>query len=96
VRERRREFLRIFGAAGAAAIAGIESKLARGEPPPETTRIRFAKVPSICLAPQYVAEDLLRAEGFTDISYVGSGMAGGGVAGTRTPAGSHMGTPQPC
>jgi len=83
VRERRREFLRIFGAAGAAAIAGIESKLARGEPPPETTRIRFAKVPSICLAPQYVAEDLLRAEGFTDISYVGSGMAGGGVAGTQ-------------
>ena len=26
--------------------------------------------PGICLAPQYVAEDLLRAEGFTDVEYV--------------------------
>ena len=83
MRERRRELLRIFGAAGAAAIAGIGSKSSRAEPPPETTRIRFSKVPSICLAPQYVAEDLLRAEGFTDISYVGSGMANSGVAGTQ-------------
>jgi NitT/TauT family transport system substrate-binding protein len=64
MRERRREILRIFAAAGAAAIAGIGSKSTRAEPPPETTRIRLAKVPSICVAPQYVAEDLLRAEGF--------------------------------
>src|SRR5690349_14446414 len=27
-------------------------------------------IPSICLAPQYVVGDLLRAEGFTDVRYV--------------------------
>ena len=28
------------------------------------------KDPGICVAPQYVVEELLRAEGFTDIRYV--------------------------
>jgi NitT/TauT family transport system substrate-binding protein len=37
------------------------------EAPPETTTIRLVKIPGICVAPQYVAEELLRAEGFTDI-----------------------------
>jgi NitT/TauT family transport system substrate-binding protein len=41
----------------------------------------LSKVPSICLAPQYVAEQLLHAEGFTHIEYVGTGMQGGGVPG---------------
>jgi NitT/TauT family transport system substrate-binding protein len=36
----------------------------------ETTRIRVSQVPGICVAPQYVADDLLRAEGFTDVEYV--------------------------
>ena len=36
----------------------------------ETTTVRIANVPGICIAPQYVAEDLLRAEGFTDVRYV--------------------------
>src|SRR5262249_23598058 len=40
------------------------------EPPPETTRLRVHHSLSLCLAPQYVAEDLLRAEGFTDVQYV--------------------------
>ena len=31
---------------------------------------RIQKSPSICNAPRYVAEELLRAEGFTDIRYV--------------------------
>lgn len=38
--------------------------------PPETTRIRLAKVSAICLGAQYVAEDLLRDEGFTEVEYV--------------------------
>jgi len=38
--------------------------------PPETTTVRVAKGPAICIAPQYVAEDLLRAEGFTDVRYI--------------------------
>jgi NitT/TauT family transport system substrate-binding protein len=40
------------------------------EAPPETTTIRLAKIPGICIAPQYVAEDLLRSEGFTNVQYV--------------------------
>jgi len=36
----------------------------------ETTSVRLSNSRVICIAPQYVAEDLLRAEGFTDIRYV--------------------------
>src|SRR5882757_6165917 len=36
----------------------------------ETTTVRLGKIPSICIAPGYVADELLRAEGFTDIRYV--------------------------
>ena len=43
---------------------------AAAEPPPETTKIRLVRVPAICLAPEYLAEELLRLEGFTDVEYV--------------------------
>jgi NitT/TauT family transport system substrate-binding protein len=56
---------------------------AAGEPPPETTRLRLSRIPSICIAPQYVAGELLRAEGFTQIEYVGTAMQGGGVPGAQ-------------
>jgi NitT/TauT family transport system substrate-binding protein len=36
----------------------------------ETTTIRLHKPPSICVAPQYMAEDLLKGEGFTTVKYV--------------------------
>jgi NitT/TauT family transport system substrate-binding protein len=36
----------------------------------ETPTVRIAKIAGICIAPQYVADELLRAEGFTDIRYV--------------------------
>jgi len=40
----------------------------------ETTTVRLAKkIPVLCNAPQYIADDLLRAEGFTDIQYIASG-----------------------
>jgi len=42
----------------------------RADTPLETTKLRVAKVSSICLGAQYVAEDLLRDEGFTDLEYV--------------------------
>ncbi len=35
----------------------------------ETTSVRFNAEPSSCVAPQYVAEALLREEGFTDVHY---------------------------
>src|SRR5262249_50097450 len=36
----------------------------------ETTTIRVAKIAGICIAPHYVADELLRSEGFTDVRYV--------------------------
>lgn len=65
----RREFVRAATAAGA---LGFAPGVLAAEPPPETTRLRIAKVRSICLAPQYLASELLRAEGFRDIEYVPS------------------------
>jgi NitT/TauT family transport system substrate-binding protein len=72
----RREFVKSVAAlAGSAGLLGYDLRPATAEPPPETTRIRLAQIPGICVAPQYVAEELLRGEGFTDVQYVkvGSG-----------------------
>ena len=43
---------------------------ALAEPPPETAKLRIVREPSICIAPQYAAEELLRGEGFADVEYV--------------------------
>jgi NitT/TauT family transport system substrate-binding protein len=69
IRPNRRHFLAGLSAAGAAGILRSRAALA-DEGPPETTTIRLAYYPNACLAPLLVAEDLLRAEGFTDIRYV--------------------------
>ena len=66
----RREFIGGLAAAFAARAIALNARPADAEPPPETTKLRIAKVPAICLAPMYLAEDLLRAEGFTEIEYV--------------------------
>lgn len=42
---------------------------ATAEPAAEIGRIRFADSPSICGAPMYLAEELLRLEGFSEIEY---------------------------
>jgi len=55
--------------AASAAVLPLRGAAAL-EPPPETTTLRLSKHPVICFAPQYVAEQLLRAEGFTDVRYV--------------------------
>jgi len=67
---RRRELLRGAGAAGAAAALAGRFRTADAEPPPETTRIVLLQTASMCQAPQYIAEDLLRGEGFTDVRYI--------------------------
>ncbi len=69
VRQSRRRFLAGISAAGAAGILGARTALA-GNGPPEVTTIRLAKIPGICIAPQYAVLDLLRAEGFTEVRYV--------------------------
>jgi len=38
--------------------------------PLETKTIKLVKIPGICVAPQYIADELLRAEGFSDVQYV--------------------------
>jgi NitT/TauT family transport system substrate-binding protein len=64
----RRRFLTGLSLAGAAGLL-------RARPAPaaegslETTTVRLVNDSSVCIAPEYVAEDLLRAEGFTDIRY---------------------------
>jgi NitT/TauT family transport system substrate-binding protein len=66
----RRRFLRGLTLAGTAGLLGLPPRLVTAEPPPETTRIRLVHDPSICVTPQYLAEDLLRADGFTEVQYV--------------------------
>jgi len=65
----RRTFLRGVSGAGTVALLGLRTDRAGAEPPPETTRLRLLKSTSMCWAPQFVAEELLKAEGFTDVSY---------------------------
>jgi NitT/TauT family transport system substrate-binding protein len=56
--------------AGVSGLLGAWPRRVDAEPGPEVSTIRLYKSLGICLAPQYVAEDLLRAEGFTDVQYV--------------------------
>lgn len=77
----RREFLRTGAMLGASAAGmGLLSGCGIAPAPAssssnklETTTIRIASPPtfaSLCVAPQYLAEDFLREEGFTDVQYV--------------------------
>ena len=66
----RREFLTTAALAGTGALLGLPSHIDTAEPPPETRKLRLVKIPSICQAPQFVAEEFFRAEGFKDIEYV--------------------------
>ena len=68
-RQNRRQMLAALSSAAAAALIGSEGVSAQ-EGPPEVTTIRLAKVPGICIAPQYVAEELLKTEGFSDVQYI--------------------------
>src|SRR6476660_2512790 len=64
----RRRLLATLSSAAAAGLFG--GKVSSQEVPPETTTIRLGKIPGVCIAPQYVAEELLRGEGFTNVQYV--------------------------
>ena len=69
----RRDLLLAGSCAASTALFWSVAARLRAEgsnPPPETTTIRLAKSPSICIAPQYVVSDLLNAEGFTNVVYV--------------------------
>jgi NitT/TauT family transport system substrate-binding protein len=78
----RRDFLAGLSAVGAAGLVGLGRPLA-DEGSLETTAIRLVRTSGICVAPIYIAEELLRAEGFADIRYV---SAPGGVASAEVTA----------
>ena len=80
----RRAFVKNVMLTGAAGALGFGRELLAAEPPPETTRLRLGKLSSLCVSPQYVAEDLLRAEGFTSVEYVGDNLNSSGVPGAQS------------
>src|SRR5438093_883238 len=88
----RREFLRGATLAGTGGLMGVRPSRVAAEPPPETTKLRLIKTTSLCWAPQYVAEDLLKAEGFTDVSYVDMPV-GQPVSRVLTGGGADIGCP---
>jgi len=65
----RRRLLTTLAAASAAGLVQAPRVLAAQEVL-ETRSVRFIKNSGICIAPQYAAEEPLRAEGFTEIVYV--------------------------
>lgn len=66
----RRKFLKGAALGGTAALFRIHPDSLAAELPPETTKLRLVRTTSICQAPQYIAEELLRGEGFTQVQYV--------------------------
>jgi NitT/TauT family transport system substrate-binding protein len=81
ITQSRRHFLANGSVAATAGVLGARISLADEGPPEVTTiRIRVEDAPPLvvsgvaenplCNAPIYITEDLLRAEGFTDIRYV--------------------------
>jgi NitT/TauT family transport system substrate-binding protein len=55
---------------GTAGLLRLRPGPVGAELPPETTTLKISHFPAACPAPQFVAVDLLRAEGFTDLQYV--------------------------
>jgi NitT/TauT family transport system substrate-binding protein len=72
----RREFLATMLRLSAASLLGSSGKVA-AEAPPEVRKLRLPHTAAICLAPQYVAEELLRMEGFDQVEYVDVPYTGG-------------------
>lgn len=65
----RRQFVSATAALSAGWLFGY-AKLASAEPPPEVSKVRIVRTPALCFAPQFLAEELLRLEGFSEVEYV--------------------------
>ena len=66
---RRRDFLRGTSVVAASGLLGVDV-VGAAEGPPEIGTVRLSRSPAICFAPVYLAEELLRAEGFSEVRYV--------------------------
>jgi NitT/TauT family transport system substrate-binding protein len=74
----RREVLERASALGSTGLFGLHHHgAAAADAPPETSTVRFCHSPSICTAPQYLAGELLRMEGFSDVQYLALGTRAG-------------------
>jgi NitT/TauT family transport system substrate-binding protein len=78
----RRRLLTNIAVAGATCFAGLSvaslyggRKSAAAQSPPEVSTIRIDAGPILCVAPEFVADSLLHAEGFTEIRYDDSDKA---------------------
>jgi NitT/TauT family transport system substrate-binding protein len=70
IRQKRRDFLASLSAAALAGAVGARGSLA-DQGPPETTTVRLPKFfPAACEIPEYIAAELLHAEGLTDVQFV--------------------------
>ena len=65
----RRDVLSLLSFAGTAGFLGSKATFA-DEPELETRSVRLSKTTAICLAPTYLADNLLQAEGFEKIQYI--------------------------
>src|SRR6266508_5081035 len=100
----RRQFLELtatlsLSAAGMLVLAGCQSAPPRAvslRDGVESPRLRVVQTPSMCQSPKYVAQDLLRNEGFTDLEYVkkpGSKWNGLAVASGEADISMHFAGP---
>jgi NitT/TauT family transport system substrate-binding protein len=76
IMQTRRRFLTTASIAGGMSLLSPVRAVA-ADPPLETIKLRLTKLPTICVAPQYAAEQLLHSEGFPEVEYVdvGTGAA---------------------
>ena len=74
IMQTRRRFLTTLSLAVVGGLIG-PSRASGAEGAFETTTLRLTRTPALCVAPLYVAEELLRAEGFTDIRHVPTASA---------------------
>jgi NitT/TauT family transport system substrate-binding protein len=74
----RRDFLKITAGVGLSAVGMTLLEACEVKPTTqtaeagnlETTTITLGAIPSICFAPQYLAEEFLKEDGFTNIQYI--------------------------
>jgi hypothetical protein len=66
----RREFLGGLALTETVGLLGLLPRWVAAEPPPETATLRLYDGPVTCIAPTWVAHDLLSSEGFTEVHYV--------------------------
>jgi NitT/TauT family transport system substrate-binding protein len=69
IMQSRRDFMASGSLAAAAGLLNGRRSLA-DEGPPEVTTLRLPRTANICVAPKYISDELLRAEGFVDIRRV--------------------------